>query len=94
MSKTKTLNARVSHFSGRSRVPCPPLFLDQTEAGTSLSQGLDDPIPLPLPPRPPLSEGLASATALFGKIFCCHRKSNLVNLDQNANVANRRRCSL
>ena len=39
MSKTKTLNARASHFSG------------------------------------------GSVTALFGKILCCQRKSNLVNLD-------------
>ena len=39
MRKTKTLNARASHFSG------------------------------------------GSATALFGKILCCQRKSNLVNLD-------------
>lgn len=51
MSKTKTLNARASHFSG------------------------------------------GSATALFGKILYCQRKSNLVNLDQNANAGNRR-CSL
>ena len=39
MSKTKTLNARASHFSG------------------------------------------GSVTALFGKILCCQRTSNLVNLD-------------
>ena len=39
MSKTKTLTARASHFSG------------------------------------------GSVTALFGKILCCQRKSNLVNLD-------------
>ena len=51
MRKTKTLNARASHFSG------------------------------------------GSATALFGKILCCQRKSNLVNLGQNANAGNRR-CSV
>ena len=51
ISKTKTLNARASHFSG------------------------------------------GSPTALFGKILFSQRKSNLVNLDQNANASNRH-CSL
>ena len=49
MRKTKTLNARASHFSG------------------------------------------GSATALFDKILCCQRESNLVNPDANAG---NRRCSL
>ena len=49
MRKTKTLNARASHFSS------------------------------------------GSATALFGKILCCQRESNLVNPDANAG---NRRCSL
>jgi len=70
MSKTKTLNARASHFSAD---PSPPYR--------------------PPPPTLPLSERLGSATVLFGKILCCQRKSNLVNLDLNTNAGNRR-CSL